>query len=90
VGVALDVLWRFLPVMIVMSAGIVDHEKRSAPILLMGLAPVLVVNSTRMDNIIAGGGGTGGDWLQILHPVPVLLHAFALSFAMKRLAGLVW
>ena len=56
--------------MIVMSAGIVDPEKRSAPILLMGLAPVLVVNSTRMDNIIAGGEGTGGDWLQILHPVP--------------------
>ena len=83
-GVALDVLWLFLPVIIVMSAGITDPQKRSAPLLLMGLAPVLVVNSTRMDNIIAGGGGTGGDWLQILHPVPLLLHAFALSIASCR------
>jgi hypothetical protein len=83
-GVALDVLWLFLPVIIVMSAGITDPQKRSAPLLLMGLAPVLVVNSTRMDNIIAGGGGTGGDWLQILHPVPFLLHAFALSIASCR------
>jgi hypothetical protein len=83
-GFALDILWLLLPVMIVMSAGIADPEKRSAPILLMGIAPVLVVNSTRMDNLIAGGGGTGGDWLQILHPVPFLLHAFALSIASRR------
>jgi hypothetical protein len=83
-GVALDILWLLLPVIIVMWAGIADPEKRSAPLLLMGLAPVLVVNSTRMDNIIAGGGGTGGDWLQILHPVPYLFHAFALSIASRR------
>jgi hypothetical protein len=83
-GFALDVLWLLLPVLIVWSAGIIDPDKRSAPILLMGLAPFVVVNTTRMDNIVAGGGGTGGDWLQILHPVPFLLHAFALSFVSRR------
>jgi len=83
-GFVLDVLWLFLPVLIVLVARITDPEKRSAPILLLGVAPFLVVNTSRIDNIRAGGGGTGGDWLQILHSVPFLLHAFALSLASRR------
>jgi hypothetical protein len=50
----------------------------------MGIAPILVVNMTRIDNIAEGGGGAGDDWLQILHSVPFLLHAFALSLASWR------
>jgi hypothetical protein len=83
-GFAFDLLWLLLPAMIALSAGVGDPEKCSAPILIMALAPLLVVNITRMDNVIAGGGGTGGDWLQILHAGPFLLHAFALSVASRR------
>jgi hypothetical protein len=87
-GFLLDVLWLFLPALIVLTAGIRDPERRSAPILLLALAPFLVVNMTRMDNIKAGGGGTGDDWFQILHAVPFLLHAFALSLASRRWSAL--
>ena len=83
-GFAFDVLWLLLPALIAASAGVDDPEARSAPILIMALAPLLVVNITRMDNVIAGGGGTGGDWLQILHAVPFLFHAFALSVVSTR------
>lgn len=83
-GFVLDLLWLSLPVFIVLTARIKDPERRSAPILLMAIAPLLVVNVTRMDNTKAGGGGTGDDWFQILHAVPFLLHAFALSLASVR------
>lgn len=83
-GFALDVLWLLLPALIVVTARLADPDRRSAPFLLMALAPLLVVNMTRMDNTMAGGGGTGGDWLQTLHPVPFLAHAFALSLASRR------
>lgn len=83
-GFILDVLWLFLPVLIVLTARITDPERRSAPILLLAIAPFLVVNMTRMDNTRAGGGGTGDDWFQILHGVPFLLHAFALSLTSRR------
>ena len=42
------------------------------------------MNLSRLDNTRAGGGGSGDDWLQILHAVPFLLHAFALSLAARR------
>jgi len=50
----------------------------------MGLAPLAVVNLTRMDNVGPGGGGTGNDWFQIVNSVPFMLHAFALSLASRR------
>ncbi len=87
-GFVLDVLWLFLPVAIVLLAGIKDPEKRSAPILLLAVAPFIVVNTTRLDNVRTGGGGTGDDWFQILHSVPFLMHAFALSLAGRRWAAL--
>jgi hypothetical protein len=48
---------------------------------MMGLAPILLVNTTRL---ATDGGGSGQDWIQVLHPVPFLLHAFALSLASAR------
>lgn len=87
-GVVLDALWLFLPVLIVLSARVTDPDKRSAPLLAMAIAPFLIVNTTRMDNTRAGGGGTGDDWFQMLHSVPFLLHAFALSVASRRWGGL--
>ena len=83
-GMIFDVAWLLLPALIVLSAGIRDSERRSAPLLLLGLAPLIVVNATRMDNTRAGGGGTGDDWFQMLHAVPFVLHAFALSLASRR------
>ena len=83
-GLTFDVLWLFLPALIVLSAGIRDPERRSLPLLLFGLAPLIVVNATRMDNTRPGGGGTGDDWFQMLHAVPFVLHAFVLGLASRR------
>jgi hypothetical protein len=83
-GFVLDVAWLCLPALIVMTAGIGDPEKRSAPLLLMALAPIVVVNVTRLDSTGAGGAGASTDWLQILHATPFMLHAFALSVASRR------
>jgi hypothetical protein len=83
-----DVLWLFAPALVVFAARINDPERRSSPFLLMALAPVLVVNLTRLEHVAETGGGAGDDWLQILHAVPFLLHAFALSLASRRWARL--
>jgi len=83
-GLALDVVWMLLPVLIVLSAGITDPERRSAPLLWLIIAPLIVVNATRMDNTRAGGGGTGDDWFQMLHTVPFFIHAFTISLASRR------
>ena len=83
-GMTFDVLWLLLPAAIALSAGIRDPERRSAPLLLIGLAPLIVVNATRMDNTGPGGGGTGDDWFQMLHAVPFVLHAFVLSLGSRR------
>jgi hypothetical protein len=87
-GVVFDLLWLTLPALIVLTARIEDPEKRSTPFLLMGLAPILVVNMTGLEHIAETGGGAGDDWLQILHSVPFLLHAFALSLVSRRWARL--
>ena len=87
-GLALDVVWMLLPVLIVLSAGIADPERRSAPFLWLAIAPLIVVNATRMDNTRAGGGGTGDDWFQMLHTVPFFIHAFTISLASRRWAQL--
>ena len=83
-GLAFDVVWLLLPVLIVLSAGVPDPESRSAPFLWLVIAPLIVVNATRMDNTRAGGGGTGDDWFQMLHTVPFFIHAFTLSLASRR------
>ena len=83
-GLAVDVVWMLLPVLIVLSAGIPDPERRSAPLLWLVIAPLIVVNVTRMDNTRPGGGGTGDDWFQMLHTVPFFIHAFTLSVASRR------
>jgi hypothetical protein len=83
-GMTFDLLWLLLPAAIALSAGIRDPERRSAPLLLIALAPLIVVNATRMDNTRPGGGGTGDDWFQMLHAVPFVLHAFVLSLGSRR------
>ena len=87
-GLALDLVWMLLPVLIVLSARIPDPDRRSAPLLWLVIAPLIVVNATRMDNTRAGGGGTGDDWFQMLHTVPFFIHAFTLSLASRRWAQL--
>jgi len=52
----------------------------------MAIAPLIVVNITRLVHVGEGGVGAGlEDWLQITHPVPFFVHAFAVS-----VAGATW
>lgn len=87
-GWLVDVVWLLLPALIVLTAGIRDPEKRSAPFLLMAVAPLIVMNATRLVHVGDGGEGAGLDWVQISHPVPFLAHAFALSLAGRRWTAL--
>ncbi|MBI4887938.1 MAG: hypothetical protein HY824_12660 [Acidobacteria bacterium] len=81
---AADVLWLFLPVLVVATARLTDPEARSAPMLIMAIGPLLVMNATRLAHVVQGGGGAGLDWVQISHAVPFLVHGFALSLASRR------
>jgi hypothetical protein len=84
VGLAADLLWLFLPVLIVAAGRARDPERRSLPLLLFGLAPFIVVNLTQSVDVRTEGGGPTDDWLQVLLPVPFVLHAFVLSVASRR------
>lgn len=84
VGFTSDILRMLMPAVIVGIARITDPEARSTPLLAWAIAPLLVVNATRMIDVRAGGGGADDDWLQILHAMPFLLHAFSLSVASRR------
>jgi hypothetical protein len=84
IGLTADLLWLFLPVLIVGLARARDPDARSLPLLLFGLAPFIVVNVTRSIDVRPGGGGASDDWLQTLLPVPFLVHAFVLSVASGR------
>jgi hypothetical protein len=84
IGLAADVLWLLLPAALVALARGGDPERRSVPLLLFGLAPFIVVNLTRSLDVRPGGGGASDDWLQVLLPVPFVLHAFVLSLAGAR------
>ena len=80
-GALFDSLWLFLPVLIVLGAKVRDAETPRTSLLLMAVAPLLVVNTTRLVHVSQGGEGAGLDWVQIPHSVPFLVHAFALSLA---------
>ena len=84
-GVLVDILFLLLPVLIVATAAVHELRGRGVYFLAMALAPLLVVNVSRLDNVTTGAGGAGGDWTQMLHPVPFLVHAGALM-----LAGSCW
>jgi hypothetical protein len=73
-----DILWLVLPAVLVLGT------RRSSPewqtlFLLMAIAPILVVNVTRLVHVAETGGGAGDDWMQILHLAPFMFHAFVLS-----------
>jgi hypothetical protein len=83
-GWAFDLGWVLLPVLIVSLAGVGDPERRSLPLLLLGLAPFIVVNVTRAIDARPGGGGATDDWLQIVSTAAFVLHAYVLSFVSGR------
>ena len=87
-GFVADLVWMFLPILIVVLSRVRDAGQQSLPLLLYGLAPFIVVNVTRSIDVRPGGGGASDDWLQVLLPVPFVLHAFALGVASRRWAGL--
>jgi hypothetical protein len=83
-GFLFDSLWLFLPALIVLTARGDSPERLSIPLLLMAVAPLLVINMTRLVHVGNGGEGAGLDWVQIPRSVPFLVHAFALSLAGTR------
>ncbi len=84
IGFIADILWLFLPVAIVVMRRAGDAWRHSLPLLLFGVAPFVVANVTRSIDARPGGGGANDDWLQLLLPAPLLLHAFVLSVASRR------
>ena len=86
-GLAFDLVWVLLPIAIVVRASrIAQAEGVGVPLLLFSVAPLLVVSLTRTIDTRAGAGGATDDWLQILLPVPILLHACVLSIVGQRWA----
>ena len=83
-GLAIDLLWLSLPVAVVAAARAPASGPPSLPLLLLAIAPLIVVNTTSAVDVRPGGGGGTDDWLQILSPFAVLLHAFVLAFANRR------
>ena len=84
-GFLFDSLWLLLPALIILTARCKAPKMGSAPLLLMAVAPLLVINMTRLVHVGNGGEGAGLDWVQIPRSVPFLVRAFALS-----LAGRCW
>jgi hypothetical protein len=58
-GLLIDALWLFLPALIVLTARCQARERSSAPLLLMAVAPLLVVNISRLTHVRDGGMGQG-------------------------------
>ena len=78
-GLLVDVLWILLPALLVLpvfkSAGSLEG---TFALLAFSVAPLLVINLTR-SVYLRPEGGASDDWIQILLPVPLLLHAFVLN-----------
>jgi hypothetical protein len=90
-GFVLDVAWLLLPALILLPAGLRDRDKRSLPLLFFAIAPFIVVNVMRSVDMRRGAGISAvdpDDWLKIMLPVPVLIHAFVLSVVGQRWARL--
>jgi hypothetical protein len=85
---AADLLWLLLPVSCVLFARGQDREGRSAALLVMAIAPLVLVNLFRAVDVRPGMSGPDDAWLQTLHTAPFLLHAFAISLASSRWSAL--
>jgi hypothetical protein len=85
-GLAADIAWVFFPAVLVLAARAkgAGLETPRLPLFLYALAPFIVVNATASIDQRPGGGGASDDWLQVLLPVPFLLHAFVLAVASTR------
>jgi hypothetical protein len=83
-GFGLDMLWLLLPIGLLSFIGQPARAPRALPLLAFALTPLVLVNALRLIESRPGGPGVDYDWLQVLVPVPVLLHACVLSLAGER------
>jgi hypothetical protein len=83
-----DVAWLLLPALIVQFARRKeDRDAHSLPLLAFAVAPFIVVNVLRLEDLRRGFGISSmneDDWRQVIMPIPVLLHAFVLSVVGRR------
>lgn len=83
-----DLAWLLVPALMLWGARRAMPEEGSLTFLAFGIAPLIVVNLTRSLDVRPGHNGSTTDWLQVLLPAPLLLHAFVLHAASSRWAGL--
>jgi hypothetical protein len=80
---AADVVWLVLPLLIVLPRVLRGSAQEGLPLLALAVAPFVVVNSLRLVDL-RPGFGIDDDWLQVMLPVPLVLHVFVLTVAGGR------
>jgi hypothetical protein len=86
-GFVADLLWLVLPALLVLPVRAAAPEPRNIQLLLFALVPLILVNTMRTVDMRADLGVSSmnaEDWRNLMFPVPILLHAFALSVVGQR------
>ena len=82
-----DLVWLFAPALILLPFRRSSADSGSVPLLMFAITPLVVVNTLEAVDL-RPGFGIDQNWPQVILPVPLLIHAFALSVAASRWAGL--
>jgi hypothetical protein len=86
-GFVADLVWLVLPALLVLRVRAAAPEPRNTQLLLFALMPFILVNTMRTVDMRADLGVSSmnaDDWRNLMFPVPILLHAFALSVVGQR------
>jgi hypothetical protein len=78
-GFGLDLLWLFVPAAVLLARPASRNE--ALPLLAFALTPLALVNALQLVDERPFGFGIDDNWLQVLTPVPIVVHAAWLVLA---------